>query len=1187
MPYLIHNKAYKDKFLEQHNNTQKICFDVNSMLDYFIELKKPQSMLLIVPTGRIVQYYKNRFIWLYFEKYGEPCQLPQIFTLDKFVQFCYGKIFKKEKKQISDPFIYTLIEESINRSNLRYFTKSNSEEITDAEKIINYSFVTKIANIITGLKEDGITPEMLRKDAEAEFVPKYFTNDEGGVKDPVKLGDFAEIFKNYQILLEENNLLDNAQFYIEMLRSELLRSNDFLLDEYFDNDTVILLDQFTELKQPQLEFLLKFNQSKIPFAINIDFSPVNGPLFGNLKETIAKLQAGEFLTHVYIDKDEEMPIEDEIKLPPSQYLRRRLFNSGEFKSINYEKLNDTIKVLTCKNQVDEVITIAKLVYHLVKFENYEPTEIAIVCRKPELYSNLFRDIFARNKIECFVSDRFDLANSPIIVTIFNVFDLILKNFRIDNLKKTLQSNYIDIKSNSIAELQDFDYNNLLNVMNELPFKEGRGVEFLKNLLSSSIEFFQKNILSLADDEFETNQYITKIKKYKKALTDLETLSHLLRNIDKNKKYTPQEFSKIIKEDIVARFNIRERIYSLAKQLQNIEMIEQYSELYVQQISEQLKKDVTALMEFISLVDEFAQIHSLLYLEAKYKLQDYLYKLKIATINKKYQIRESADRGVKITSVEQIIGIPFKVVILCGAVDGDFPLSFRTDYTLGKILPKSETRHLEAEKILFYKTLTNNIELLDKGKHKIFITYPEFSEQEENIMSSFISALFTVTTLNSEQNNRFYKLADFQEKRKYDETVDNRIKLEIPFIDYITDETEIIEKVLSKEISIDRTYKVISETDIERTKHYINTIINEDAIFGDNLSEKFKIFLNELKNKVYSISEVETFAACPYKYFIKYILRIAEPEEKQTEISALDVGNLLHKIASEFMSSFKSDAEEYYDGLVKLNPSKRQFYIEKINSIAEKYLEFYKNFDYEYYVLKEKLFGNNDNGILAFWVERELAYQTSGIGFYPAYFEKSFGDNVNGLEICHGVKVRGKIDRIDINKQESKFIVIDYKKSSGSVPHTKNDILEGKSFQIPVYVEATKQILSGLRPAGGVYFLFEPIDKFEKVIDKSSVPAMLQINYKFNFETYQKGSFSSEDKTSNIDSNGEKNIKYDLELIFNQNLVQFKKLIEMIAEGKFAERTNDIKKCINCSYTTLCRQNNRQTFSDEEEAYEED
>lgn len=1186
MPYLIHNEAYKDRFFAQNVGKQNLCLDISSMLDYFIDIKKPQSMLLVVPTGRIVQYCKNRFIRLYFERYGEPCQQPQIFTLDKFVQFCYEKIFKIKKRQISEPFIYTLIEEAINRSSLNYFTKSVIDETSDAEKIINYSFVTKIANIIIGLKEDGITPEMLRKDADAQFVPKYFTNDEGGVKDPIKLGDFAEIFKNYQILLEENNFLDNAQFYIEILKSDAFCSNLFLLDEYFDNDTVILLDKFAELKQPQLEFLIKFRQSRIPFAINIDYSPVNGPLFGNLTETISKLQQEQFLTHVYIDKDEQLPIEDEIKLPPSQYLRRRLFNSGEYKSIDYDKLNDTVKVLACKNQIDEVLTIAKLVHHLVKKENYDPTDIAIVSRKPEIYSNLFRDIFARHKIECFISDRFDLSNSPIVVTIFNVFDLVLKNFRIDNIKKTLQSNYIDIKSNSLEIFKDFDYNNLLHVINELPFKEGRGVMFLKNLLRSSIEFFQKNIDRFAEDEIEANQYIAKIKNYEKALSDLDTLSQLLKNIDKSKKYSPQEFSNIIKEDIIAKFNIKERIYSLAKQLQNKQLIEKYSEFYIQHISEQLKKDVTALMEFVSLVDEFAEIHSILYPNSKYKLQDFLYKLKIAISNKKYQVRESADRGVKITSVEQIVGIPFKVVILCGAIDGDFPLAFRTDYTLGKILPKSESRHLEAEKILFFKTLTNNIELLDKGEHKIFITYPEFSEQEENLMSSFISALFTVTTLNSELSNRHYKLTDLHETRKFDEEIETLIKTEIPFIDYITEEGELIEKVLKKEIPLENASEIISESDIEQTQEYINTTINEELIFGENLPDKLKEFLNQMQNKVFSISEVENFVECPHKYFIKYILRISEPEEKATEISSLDVGNLLHKIAAEFMSSFKNGDEEYSNGLIKLNPNKKQFYINKINLIAEKYLEFYKNFDYEYNVLKIKLFGKKNNGILSFWLERELAYQSSGIGFYPAYFEKPFGDKFNGLEISDGVKVRGKIDRIDINKQHNKFIVIDYKKSNSSVPNTLNDILAGKSFQMPVYIEATKKILDGLRPAGGIYFLFEPMYNFENVINKTTVPALLQINYCINTEVYYKNSFTTEDDPTKDYTKEDKNVKIDLQLVLDKNLEKFEEAIKNITEGKFSIRTNDKKICANCTYTTLCRLKNRQIFSEDED-YEED
>ena len=84
------------------------------------------------------------------------------------------------------------------------------------------------------------------------------------------------------------------------------------------------------------------------------------------------------------------------------------------------------------------------------------------------------------------------------------------------------------------------------------------------------------------------------------------------------------------------------------------------------------------------------------------------------------------------------------------------------------------------------------------------------------------------------------------------------------------------------------------------------------------------------------------------------------------------------------------------------------------------------------------------------------------GFKPEYFEMSFGqfknqkdDEVNEMLIGE-VKVRGKIDRVDVKSDENTNKVIDYK-LSGKRP-AKKDLENGLSLQLPLYLYASKKMI---------------------------------------------------------------------------------------------------------------------------------
>jgi ATP-dependent helicase/DNAse subunit B len=138
------------------------------------------------------------------------------------------------------------------------------------------------------------------------------------------------------------------------------------------------------------------------------------------------------------------------------------------------------------------------------------------------------------------------------------------------------------------------------------------------------------------------------------------------------------------------------------------------------------------------------------------------------------------------------------------------------------------------------------------------------------------------------------------------------------------------------------------------------------------------------------------------------------------------------------------------------------------------------------VEKEEVFGSaSRKGILEQLLEIE---RSSTLETHPAYFELAFGPSVGRRRDrdpdlpfdqtvdLDGVRLRGKIDRVDIGP--SFFSVIDYK--TGKTVPKLDEVEEGTSLQLPLYLHAVEQILGSVnrvaeRGVAGMYYkLRDPV-----------------------------------------------------------------------------------------------------------------
>jgi ATP-dependent helicase/DNAse subunit B len=177
------------------------------------------------------------------------------------------------------------------------------------------------------------------------------------------------------------------------------------------------------------------------------------------------------------------------------------------------------------------------------------------------------------------------------------------------------------------------------------------------------------------------------------------------------------------------------------------------------------------------------------------------------------------------------------------------------------------------------------------------------------------------------------------------------------------------------------------------------------------------------------------------------------------------------------------------------------------------------------------------------------------GIIPKYFETNFG--VEDIEqdkslsqksslMFEDIELRGKIDRIDINKTSKLFEVVDYK--SGSKTITKKEIEDGLSLQLPIYVWAAKSLL------------------LNNLNDNFDAEAMTIYTLNYKGDKFGKNRVSlSRSKSANQSELIDKYVDIALEHVKNS--------VKNIRKGnfpltKFMENTEKI--CKFCNYKMICR-----------------
>ncbi|WP_435022362.1 PD-(D/E)XK nuclease family protein [Tundrisphaera sp. TA3] len=207
---------------------------------------------------------------------------------------------------------------------------------------------------------------------------------------------------------------------------------------------------------------------------------------------------------------------------------------------------------------------------------------------------------------------------------------------------------------------------------------------------------------------------------------------------------------------------------------------------------------------------------------------------------------------------------------------------------------------------------------------------------------------------------------------------------------------------------------------------------------------------------FSASQLETFALCPFQFFLRYVLGLKPVDERrELDEDYAGRGSDVHRILETIHLLMASESDvNLVDRLDELIRSEMQVELDQFDGAAG-----------DVSLVLREIGSLRTRKILGRYHAQFRTYVERGGTPSPHKFEVRFGqpdkpDSLDHLTIGEGdsaVRFQGVIDRIDLVQSDGRtgFRVIDYK--TGSNP-SKADVLSGQASQLPLYALAVEQLI---------------------------------------------------------------------------------------------------------------------------------
>lgn len=826
---------------------------------------------------------------------------------------------------------------------------------------------------------------------------KEFTNLSDRFKD--KVSDIETIYKAFNDFIEgeyitQDEILDRFIHYID--KSKLIKYQTVILDG-FTGFTPIQLKVIRKIMPLVKDMYISLTLDKREYP----FSEYNEQeLFYLSKETISKITSIANEKNVDIKAPQ---ILDDTKnkryknSPELAFLEQNLFRNTHEK---YRKKVENINLIRTSNKNQELSYIASQIRELCRTKGYKYSDFLVISSDVEGYSYKVKEIFNKYKVPVFVDQSIKIKNNPLILFVKNLFIMAENNFKSEDVIRFFKCGCLPLSKEDIYK---FEY--YVSVMNFRGYKK----------------YF--NPFERTSDYFDSDRVI-EVEKIRKKI------------MDKVKPF----IDAVKKKNLVS--NISKSLYELLESLDVPSYLHKISEEYAENKEYALAKVYKKVYNsFVELLDKTVD----LFKEQKFSKKEYREIIDSGLDTLSVGVIPENHDSVIFGDIERTRVLDVKVIFLCGAYDGMIP---KIDIKTG-IISEFERKKLKENGVILSPTMEERAFLqrfylylyLTKASEKLYILSPKIGGDGASVRESYIYS-------------DIMNMCKGIDKVK---DISNCVLIE-DIVNKETAKTDLIQLLSKKDEKtlLPEEGKILCALE----KKFKNDYIDEYNRTLENISYEHKEeVLKNQDNSLHiegSVSQLETYAMCPFRYFLLYKLGLEEWESD--EFGSIDMGNFYHRTLELYAKKI-NEQNNKWDISEKESNKLLEDVLEEVekDSKLQRFVDDEEKRENEFIINEIKNTLRTDIPIILEDIKNSC--------FKPEGMEVDFtkiGMKLDSLhyELSNGsMDFRGKIDRLDTyekNDEEIWVKITDYKSSDKKIDASK--ILGGLDIQMFVYLDAALEYI---------------------------------------------------------------------------------------------------------------------------------
>lgn len=803
-------------------------------------------------------------------------------------------------------------------------------------------------------------------------------------------------------------------------------------------ESIIYIDEFLGFTAQEYEIikqLIKYAK-QVNIILCIDNLELNTnpdqDIFYSNKKTLKKLKKIIDENNLKIEETINLEKQYRLKNEELKILSENLYN---IKSTKYEKNVENVSLFLAKNRYSEIENVAKEISKMVREKKLRYRDIAVITKNIDIYSSLVRSIFKKYDIPVFIDEKRDLNQNIIVQYILSIFEIFTTNYSNEAMFNYIKLGFLDLEDDDIFKLE--------NYCTKWGIKRNKWKEDFK----------------YETDDENKKQEVENLNEIRKQIID--PLMELKKKLDKERN----------------GINITKQLYDFL-QKQNFEnkISRKKEELLEKGLIDLANEYIESYNIILEILDEIVLIFG----EEKLTIDNYSKILKIGLKNSELGKIPATQDQVTLGDVDRSRSHKVDIVFVIGLNDGIFPSVNKNEGFLND---------LDREKLK-----GDGIELANGTIENLY-------EERFNIYKVFTTA--------EKQLYLSYASSDEEGKALRASILINKIKKIFPKLkeesDVITKKYDVINKKITYEELLEQIYKLKNKEKIEELWYEVYNWYKENIEWKDRLQEDMlgieytnipKNIMKKNIERLYgnvlntSVSRLEQYRRCPFSYYLQYGLKIKPKEE--LKIRSFDTGSFMHETIDTF---FKHTNEEK----IALSEIEEQDIFDIVSKIIDEKLESSKNYMFKATV-KYKILVNRLKRIVSKaikYIIQTIIYSDFSIKGSEVEFDRKgeYKPIIIELEDGKKIEITGKIDRIDIAKQEdgNYLRIIDYKSSSKNID--LNEVYAGLQIQLLTYIDAVCKE-EDLIPAGIFYFsLLEQMIKADKKITEEEIEELIRKNFK--------------------------------------------------------------------------------------------